>query len=314
MFTVFITGATSGLGRATARELAQRGAHVVVGGRRPDAVGAEVAELQARGGSASGFTADLSDLGALARALDGADLPRLDAIVANAGVTLTRPQKSAEGYELTFAVNVLAHHLLVSRLADHLQPNARVVFVSSGTQIPEHRLARRFGIPAPRWVGAQALARPDQAPEDKRLNNLQQAYSTSKLGNVLQARAYRQAFLALGRDVDVFAIDPGLMPETHLAREAPALARWIFQRVGRLAIPFVEGMRRVQTSADHLAKLALGEAHAGAGFLYLDGLEPYPASEDGLNDTYRNALYTDANRLVGLSEGNTIMPREIAPT
>ncbi|MEM9067539.1 MAG: SDR family NAD(P)-dependent oxidoreductase [Myxococcota bacterium] len=305
---ILVTGATSGLGRATALQLGARNVEVIVGGRRREAVEDLVRAIESRGGQARPFVADLASLADIRRAVDDAELAPLDGIVANAGLTLSEEQRSADGYELTFAVNVLAHHLLVALLAKTLRRSgARVVFVSSGTQIPDHKLARRFGIPAPRWVGATNLAKPDEASEEERVDDLQQRYSTSKLGNVLQARAFQVAFARADIDADVFAIDPGLMVGTNLAREVPAVLRWIFKGVGTLATPLVKGMRRVETSATHLCELLLSEEWAGKGFAYLDGDELFPASDDGMNDDYRDALWRDAANLIRLQPNETAL-------
>lgn len=305
---VLVTGATSGLGSATVRRLAAEGRPVIVGGRRREAVDHLTAQIQASGGTAFSFVADLSRLAEVRQALADADWPPLMGIIANAGITVAKPKTSPDGFELTFAVNVLAHQLIVARLAERLTSPCRVVFVSSGTQIPEHKLARRFGIPPPRWLGAEALAYPDRVDQGERITDLRQTYSTSKLGNVLQARAFQQRLRDAGIKADVFAIDPGLMPQTNLAREAPAPLRWIFQGVGKAVTPWVEGMRTVNTSATHLASLIEDERWSNQGFKYLDGDTPYPASDDGMNDAYRDALWQDAARLIGLQTDETILP------
>src|SRR5690606_19077332 len=95
----------------------------------------------------------------------------------------------------------------------------RIVVVSSGVHEPDHKLARRAGMPAPRWVGIRKLALPDEAEPAERVSDWRQRYSTSKLGNVLQARGLQARLRAQGRQIDVFAIDPGLMVDTDLGRE-----------------------------------------------------------------------------------------------
>ncbi|TDD66407.1 SDR family NAD(P)-dependent oxidoreductase [Actinomadura darangshiensis] len=131
--TILITGATDGLGRALAAELAAEGATVLVHGR-DDRRGK--ATLQEIGGRASWYRADLSSL-AEARALAEAvraDHPRLDVLVNNAGIGTTGPrQESADGHELTFQVNYLSGYLLTRLLLPTLVSSApaRIVNVSS---------------------------------------------------------------------------------------------------------------------------------------------------------------------------------------
>ncbi|GAA1842264.1 SDR family NAD(P)-dependent oxidoreductase [Actinomadura bangladeshensis] len=131
--TILITGATDGLGRALAAQLAAEGATVLVHGR-DDQRGK--ATLQEIGGRASWYRADLSSLAetrALAEAVR-ADHPRLDVLVNNAGIAGPDAwTASADGHELTFAVNYLSGYLLTRLLLPTLTASApaRIVNVSS---------------------------------------------------------------------------------------------------------------------------------------------------------------------------------------
>ncbi|SFQ07352.1 NAD(P)-dependent dehydrogenase, short-chain alcohol dehydrogenase family [Actinomadura madurae] len=131
--TILITGATDGLGRALAAELAAEGATVLVHGR-DDQRGK--ATLQEIGGRASWYRADLASLAetrALAEAVR-ADHPRLDVLVNNAGIGNDGPRmESADGHELTFQVNYLSGYLLTRLLLPTLVASApaRIVNVSS---------------------------------------------------------------------------------------------------------------------------------------------------------------------------------------
>ena len=138
---VFITGATSGLGRYLSRELAGSGWQVLAHGRDPGRVADLSAEL---GGGARGYVADLASLGRV-RALAArvrAEVPRLDVLVNNAGIGFGAPgearQVSADGHELRFAVNYLAGYLLTKLLLPLLERSgpARIVNVSSAGQAP----------------------------------------------------------------------------------------------------------------------------------------------------------------------------------
>ena len=138
---VLITGATSGLGRYLARQLASSGWQVLAHGRDPARVADLTAEL---GGGARGYVADLAWLGgvrALA-ALVRAEVPRLDVLVNNAGIGFGAPgegrQVSADGHELRFAVNYLAPVLLTRLLVPLLTASApsRIINVGSLGQVP----------------------------------------------------------------------------------------------------------------------------------------------------------------------------------
>jgi NAD(P)-dependent dehydrogenase (short-subunit alcohol dehydrogenase family) len=134
MPTALITGATDGLGRHVARDLAERDWTVLVHGRsRSRALdvipGARV------------YVADLSSLDEVRRLADEvlANEQRLDVLVNNAGIGSAdgaARQESADGLELTFAVNYLSHFLLTLRLLDLLKRSApsRIVNVASAGQ------------------------------------------------------------------------------------------------------------------------------------------------------------------------------------
>ncbi len=137
---VLITGATSGLGRYLARELAGSGWRVLVHGRDP----VRVADLSADlGGGARRYVADLASLGEVRDLADRvrAEVPRLEVLVNNAGIGFGAPgegrQVSADGHELRFAVNYLAPVLLTRLLLPLLTASApaRVVNVGSLGQV-----------------------------------------------------------------------------------------------------------------------------------------------------------------------------------
>jgi NAD(P)-dependent dehydrogenase (short-subunit alcohol dehydrogenase family) len=127
---ILITGSTDGLGRRVAAELARRGAHVIVHGRNP----AKVDEAVGETGAAEGLVADLADLAQVRRLADEAG--ELDTLVNNAGVIEFERRESADGHELTLAVNHLSHFLLTELVLPRMREPARIVNVSSIGQAP----------------------------------------------------------------------------------------------------------------------------------------------------------------------------------
>src|SRR2546421_270364 len=118
--TILITGSTDGVGRVVAQRLGGGGARMLVHGRDATRGKAAVAEIEAVGGTAEFFAADLASL-AEVRRLAGAvreKTGRLDILINNAGIGTAdaKRQVSADGYELRFAVNYLAGFLLTSEL------------------------------------------------------------------------------------------------------------------------------------------------------------------------------------------------------
>ena len=144
---VLVTGATDGLGRALAIELAGAGATVLVHGRDPYRIAAVVAQIKSETGSGRvrSYEADLADLsqvGALAEQVIIGE-SALHVLVNNAGIGMTVPgdgsrQESVDGHELRFAVNYLAGFVLTRLLLPLLVKSApsRIVNVSSVGQQP----------------------------------------------------------------------------------------------------------------------------------------------------------------------------------
>jgi NAD(P)-dependent dehydrogenase (short-subunit alcohol dehydrogenase family) len=127
---VLVTGSTDGIGLATARQLGQAGARVIVHGRNQPRVEAALATLRAAAPGAS-FQGVSFDLGTMAAVRRGADevralAPQLDVLIHNAGVFAHDRIITADGFELTLAVNYVAPLLLTE-----LIPAATVINVAS---------------------------------------------------------------------------------------------------------------------------------------------------------------------------------------
>ncbi|HEY0471867.1 MAG TPA: SDR family NAD(P)-dependent oxidoreductase, partial [Kribbella sp.] len=168
--TVLVTGATGGIGNATALGLARMGARVAIVGRDRERTDNAVREMRSAGsGQVDGFVADLSSQAEVRRVADEVlrSLPRLDVLVNNVGGYWKTRHVTADGLEYTFALNHLAPFLLTNLLLERLQQSApaRVVTVSSN---------------------AQAMGRIDfDDLQNERSYSGSQAYNQSKLANVL---------------------------------------------------------------------------------------------------------------------------------
>jgi NAD(P)-dependent dehydrogenase (short-subunit alcohol dehydrogenase family) len=132
-----VTGATGGIGKEIARGLARLGATVVIGARNAERGNAAWDEITRDTGNASVFVlpldvASLASIRAFAAAF-AEKFDRLDVLVNNAGAWFTDRSQSADGYELTFATNVLGPHLLTRLLLPRLRASApsRIVNVVS---------------------------------------------------------------------------------------------------------------------------------------------------------------------------------------
>ncbi len=135
--TVVLTGATSGIGRATAVALAEMGPRMILLGRNPERCEETLGEIKTRTGR-SDMELIRCDLASLAGIREAADAivrasDRIDILINNAGVTMTRRSVTPDGFETTFAVNHLAYFALTAHLLPTLLRSApaRIVNVAS---------------------------------------------------------------------------------------------------------------------------------------------------------------------------------------
>ena len=143
MKKILITGATDGIGLATAKVLASQGHHLLVHGRNPARL--DTLEKTLFGVAGAGlvecYQADLSRLDeveALAQAVSGKH-DALDVLINNAGVLKTPDPITPEGWDVRFVVNTFAPYLLTRRLLPLLGEGARIINVSSAAQNPVDR-------------------------------------------------------------------------------------------------------------------------------------------------------------------------------
>ncbi|MFF8599784.1 oxidoreductase [Streptomyces sp. NPDC015232] len=213
-----VTGANSGLGLATTRALARRGADIVLA-VRDEAKGRAAADAITRELPAARLDVrriDLADLGSV-RAFAAklrAERPRLDVLVNNAGLMAPPRTLSADGHELQFAANHLGHFALTGLLLDHLATTGhepRVVTVSSiqhrkGTlDFTDIHGARRY------------------SPTGH--------YSQSKLANTVFGHELHRRLTAAGSPVSSVLAHPGYTA-TNLQNDTPvALVRWLYGRI-----------------------------------------------------------------------------------
>ena len=272
--TVLITGASAGIGKATASELAARGAHVVMLCREPAKAEAARAEVRARTPAAQVDVLPL-DLARLAsvRACAAAVLaacPRIDVLLNNAGVFPPSLRTTADGFEEQIGVNHLGHFLLTSLLLERLAASApaRVVTVSSMMHAGGRIDFASFRTPAK----YDAMA----------------AYRQSKLANILFANELARR--AAGSGVTSNSLHPGGVA-TEITRDAPLWMRVGMRLVG--ASP-AKGARTsvLLASAPELAMVT--------GKYFVGGKEkaPAPAAQDG---GLARALWDESAKLVGLA-------------
>jgi retinol dehydrogenase 14 len=135
--TVLVTGSTDGIGKQTALELARMGAIVIIHGRDAHRVKSTMEEIHhsVQGAKLESVIADFSSLNQVRQMAEHiqSQFPRLDVLINNAGVYMKKRVLSEDGYEMTFAVNHLAHFLLTNLLLESIRKSspARIITVSS---------------------------------------------------------------------------------------------------------------------------------------------------------------------------------------
>jgi NAD(P)-dependent dehydrogenase (short-subunit alcohol dehydrogenase family) len=262
--TVLITGPTRGLGRAAALAMADRPGQppdLLLVGRGGKAL-TEVAEAaRARGATVHEIGCDLSRLADVRAAattvrdlLDAGAVGPLRALVANAGTMSADIRRaSADGHEMTFAVNHLAHAQLIGDLLGSFAEPARIVLLGSNTY--HANLYRRLiGVPGARWRDPREIAQPATGDKNPGFKGSGIAYSTAKLAILYYAHELQRH---TPPGVNVVVYEPGWMPGTGLARDMPTALQAIGRGLARLP-----GLATPERSGPMLASLALDEKWA----------------------------------------------------
>ncbi|MBA3421596.1 MAG: SDR family NAD(P)-dependent oxidoreductase [Thermoleophilaceae bacterium] len=256
---ILVTGATDGLGRAVAAELARLGATVLLHGRSAERGEQALAELRRATGSERLhlYLADLSSLGEVRRLGEEieSDHERLDVLVNNAGIIADKRALSQDGHELTFAVNHLSHFLLTELLLPLLQRSApaRIVNVASIGQSPidfENVMLER---------GYDGFG----------------AYAQSKLAQIMFTFELAARLRAEREDgVTVNALHPATLMDTKMVR----------QSFGRARTSVEEGVEAV-------VRLAVAADVEGVSGRYFDGLQESTAQPQAYDAEARRRLW-----------------------
>jgi len=303
---VLVTGGNSGIGFECARTLAGRGLGVVIASRDRHASASAVAAIRRETGNDAVSEMGL-DLGsfdsvrAFAREAATRALP-LHAVVCNAGLQVSRPVRSADGYELTFAVNHLGHFLLVNLLVRTLLAHApaRIVVVASGVHDP----ALTTGMPKPQIADLDTLATTGGPRPDAFSGPL--AYVNSKLCNLWFTYELGRRLATAGLSTDahplsVNAFEPGLVPGSGLARDYPAALRFVWNSVlpavARLATRVLPTVNPADKAGAALANVVLDPALERASGKYFPSHARWreAASSEASYDTQRAAALWGAS-------------------
>ena len=270
-----VTGATSGIGKATATALARLGAQVVLVGRDRDRGEAAAADLAAAGVSPPRL--EIADLASMAqvRSLAGrlGALERIDVLVNNAGLMAGQRRVTADGFDEVFAVNHLAPFLLTSLLLGKLAAAApaRVITVTS-----DAHTAARLDL--------------DDLQLEREWDSWR-AYANSKLANILFTRELARRLGGSG--VTANCAHPG-MARTRFGREA----RLPMRAAVTLARPFLRSPQRGASTIVYLATSPEVAGATGGYYVKSQRREPSAAARD---DATALRLWQLSEELTGLN-------------
>jgi NAD(P)-dependent dehydrogenase (short-subunit alcohol dehydrogenase family) len=269
--TALVTGATDGLGKALARELASRGATVLLHGRSDARLEESRREIVDAGGGdrVHSYRADFSSLAEVRRLAKDVerDHDRLDLLVNNAGIGGgTRPdqrEESSDGYELRFAVNYLAPFLLTNLLLPLLRRSApaRIVNVSSIGQAPIDF---------------------DDVMLERGYEGMR-AYSQSKLAQIMFTFELAERLSTEDAGVTVNALHPASLMNTKMVYES-----------------FGYTMSTIEHGVEATLRLAIAPEFDGVSGRYFDQLREGRANEQAYADDARRRLWELSVELAGL--------------
>ncbi|XP_046617473.1 retinol dehydrogenase 13-like isoform X4 [Neodiprion virginianus] len=208
--TVVITGASSGIGRETALELARRGGHVVLAVKDEEAGNNVAEEIRAMpNGKADVRVVDLSSLKSVRAFAEDLELDQLDILINNAGIAFHPYEKTEEGFEMHFVTNYLGHFLLTHLLLPKLKAakQGRIINVSAQAHI-----ASEIHL--------------DDLNLEKNFSPLE-AFGQSKLALILMAR--HMGHVLKDTNVTVNAVNPGRVRGTRHMRRSPISSTYIIK-------------------------------------------------------------------------------------
>ena len=270
-----ITGPTSGIGYATALELAKHGTVILVG-RNRDKLNQVQKTIEETGQKAVSVMCDISDINSVKRAAQQIielQLP-IAGLLNNAGIMPSKATKSAQGWDMTFATNYLGAFALTEALAPSLPDGANVVFIASAIEDPERKPAKVMGMKGGRYISAEASARGEWKEGGSKMAGID-AYATSKQCILASAMAFARETPRLHFN----AVEPGITHGTNLGGESTnAIIRLIFGLIMSTIPPFSKYSSTPKKSAKVITKV-LTDKSGKTGVYFDEKGQPMLGSE-----------------------------------
>ncbi len=281
--TILITGATNGIGRAAAAQLAAVGHSIVIVGRnREKCVATTETIRQQTGGNVSWLLADLSSLAHVRRLAEEFQqrFQRLDVLINNAGAVYIRRVETPEGMEMGWSVNYLQAFLLTSLLLDLLKASApaRIINLSSVFH----------------WVARLNL----ENLQERGLYIGWNVYARCKLASLYFT--YELARRLQGSGVTANAIHPGLV-KTGMGKTSGWLLHTVFQMVDLFAVTPEKG-------AEGVVHLAINPVFETASGRYFSGKKLVRSSHVSYDRDMARRLWEISARITGVSSSENARP------
>lgn len=274
--TVIVTGATSGLGKAAALDLARLGADLILVGRNPDKTERVRAEITTETGNDQ-VRLEIADLSLMAEIRSLADRllanePAIHVLVNNAGTLFVERSETAEGIESTLATNLLGHFLLTNLLTPRLVESApaRIINVASGGMYSQRISISNLQNDQGEYKGAAAYAR-------------------TKRGQVILTEMWAEQLNENG--VTVSSMHPGWADTPGVVDSLPTFHK--------LTKPF---LRTPAEGADTIVWLAASDEAAGQTGLFWMDREPRPTHKSSRTKEHpekRQELWDALTKLSG---------------
>ena len=287
MRTVVMTGGTAGFGAVAAKRISDTpNTKLILGARDDKNPSIETVPLDL-----ASLSSVRSFVQSLTKRLAGT---KIDILIMNAGAQFgSTEHRTADGFESTFAINHLAHYLLLRLLTPSLAKNATIVMTTSDVHDPK---MVPFG---PKELDPEALAHPKD--KSKGFGPGIRAYASSKLCNLLTARAFEASSDAQINGMRVIAYNPGLTPGTSLFRAWPWWAKLMIGVASKL-----RSVNTLEQAGYAVADLGLGTIVPPSGRIYaslVKGKLTWPdTSELAQSDTAMRGLWVESAQMVGLPE------------
>ena len=264
-----ITGPTSGIGHATALELARHGTVVLVG-RNREKLNEVQKEIEKMGQNAVSVVCDISDMTSVKRAAQQIIELKLPVVglLNNAGIMPMKATKSAQGWDITYAPNYLGSFMLTEAITPYLPDGANVVFIASAVENPEHKPAKITGMKGGRYISAEASARGEWKQGGSKIAGAD-AYATSKQCVLASTMVFARETPRLHFN----AVEPGITAGTGLGGDAPAFLRFLFGRIVTLFPPFAQYRSTPARAAQVITKVLTDES-GKTGIYYNQKGEP----------------------------------------